>query len=98
MRNSSAPYARTGVGDEPCRRLADVPPLGVLPQVELQEVNLRLRGFQPFLSYLDIPVQLVVVHLSGFAGGSPRLYGAIRAWAGITQPNRLSSYKETNFF
>jgi uncharacterized membrane protein YobD (UPF0266 family) len=38
------------------------------------------------------------VHLSGFAGGSPRLYGAIRAWAGITQPNRLSSYKETNFF
>jgi disulfide bond formation protein DsbB len=34
------------------------------------------------------------VDLTGFACGSPRLYGAIRSWAGITQKDKLSAYKE----
>lgn len=34
------------------------------------------------------------VNLTGFACGSPRLYGAIRSWAEITDQNRFSAYRE----
>ncbi len=34
------------------------------------------------------------VNLTGFSCGSPRLYGAIRNWAEITEQNRFSAYRE----
>lgn len=34
------------------------------------------------------------INLTGFACGSPRLYGAIRSWANITEQNKFSAYQE----
>ncbi len=34
------------------------------------------------------------INLTGFSGGSPHLYGAIRSWAEITEQNRFSAYQE----